>query len=295
MSTENSYKSSPFWEHYHSVVLNHAIPEARAEWYLKWAQRFALSAPGALKNRSAEQVNAFLDNLAGQEGIEEWQVIQASEALRILFQDVLKVSWARQWPPVQGESDSEEKQPSFRDQANWGEVNALHKHLFDRLRTEMRTRHYSIRTERAYEHWGRRFIAFHDLKSPKDLTPDSVKEYLEYLAEVREISASTQNQALNALVFIYEQVLHEPLGSVGDFTKAKRPQRLPVVLSRDEVDRLLENLTGVKGLMAGLLYGSGLRLMECLRLRVKDIDFAHPTADRRERRQGAEGPHYSPS
>lgn len=80
MSTENSYKSSPFWEHYHSVVLNHAIPEARAEWYLKWAQRFALSAPGTLKNRSAEQVNAFLDNLAGQEGIEEWQVIQASEA-----------------------------------------------------------------------------------------------------------------------------------------------------------------------------------------------------------------------
>jgi len=281
MSTENSNKTAAFWENYRSAVLKLSIPEARAEWYVKWAQRFALSAPGALKSRNASHVNAFLDNLSAQTSVEGWQVAQASEALRILYQDVLKVSWAQQWHsegrPVQEESgppDSEEKQPSFRDQANWGEINALHKPLFDRLRTEIRMRHYSIRTERAYEHWIRRFIGFHDLKSPKELTPDSVKEYLEYLAEVREISASTQNQALNALVFLYEQILHEPLGSIGDFTKAKRPQRLPVVLSREEVDSLLENLTGVKAIMAGLLYGSGLRLMECLRLRVKDVDFA---------------------
>ena len=282
MSIENSNKTAEFWESYRLVVLKHSVPEAKAEYYLKWAQSFAKSSSGPLRNRTALQINSFLDKLAAQEGIAQWQTVQASEALRILYQDLLNVSWAVQWPvegrPLQEENslppDSEENQSSFRDQAHWGEVNALHKEVFDRLRTEIRMRHYSIRTERAYENWVCRFIVFHSLKSPKDLTPDSVKEYLEYIAEVREISASTQNQALNALVFLYEQVLHEPLGSIGDFTRAKRPQRLPVVLSREEVDSLLKNLTGVKALMAGLLYGSGLRLMECLRLRVKDIDFA---------------------
>ena len=143
-----------------------------------------------------------------------------------------------------------------------------------RLRTELRVRHYSIRTERSYVQWVRRFIAFHNLKSPRELGPEAVKEYLEYLAEVRENAANTQNQALNALVFLYDQVLNNPFGPLGDFAKAKRPQRLPVVLTIEEVDRLLAQLTGVKALMAGHLYGSGLRLMECLRLRVKDVDFA---------------------
>ncbi|KKM73792.1 hypothetical protein LCGC14_1406920, partial [marine sediment metagenome] len=96
----------------------------------------------------------------------------------------------------------------------------------------------------------------------------------EYLTEEREVAASTQNQALNALVFLYEQVLKEPLGIIGEFTRAKRPKRLPVVLSREEVNRLLDALAGTHNLMAGLLYGGGLRLMECVRLRVKDVDFA---------------------
>jgi integron integrase len=121
----------------------------------------------------------------------------------------------------------------------------------------------------------RRFVTFHALKSPRDLGPEAVKEYLEYLAVARKVSASTQNQALNALVFLYEQVMGEPLGTVGEFTRAKRPKRLPVVLTREEVNRLLGVLTGTYRLMAGLLYGSGLRLMECMRLRVKDVDFAH--------------------
>ncbi|MDH4233421.1 MAG: integron integrase, partial [Nitrospirota bacterium] len=102
-----------------------------------------------------------------------------------------------------------------------------------------------------------------------------VQEYLEYLAVVRKISASTQNQALNALVFLFKNILGEPLSEMGVFTKAKRPQHLPVVLSVAETERLLEQLSDVKGLMAGLLYGSGLRLMECLRLRVLDLDFDH--------------------
>ncbi|MGH8064067.1 MAG: phage integrase N-terminal SAM-like domain-containing protein [Candidatus Entotheonellia bacterium] len=163
---------------------------------------------------------------------------------------------------------------SFRDEGSSSEVDTQHQAVLSRLRTEIRTRHYSLRTERAYEHWIRRFATFHSLKSPHELGPEAVKEYLEFLAEERQVSASTQNQALNALVFLYEQVLGEPLGTIGDFTRAKRPKRLPVVLTREEVKRLLDALSGTSRLMAGLLYGSGMRLMECVRLRVKDVDFA---------------------
>ena len=286
MSTEKSSKDNIFWEKYLAIVASHSIPGAKAEWYLKWATKFALSLPGVpLKRRSIEQVKAFLEELAAKPNVKEWQAQQASEALRILYQDFLDAPWSRPWPYTAGAAQaakgpkdtlpvSVEIRPAFRDESLPHEIEVLYKDIFKRLSTEIRTRHYSIRTEKSYEHWVRRFIAFHGLSSPRELTPASVKEYLEYLAEERQVSASTQNQALNALVFLYDQVLHEPLGPIGEFTRAKRPQRIPVVLSAEEVGRLLENLSGTKALMAGLLYGSGLRLMECLRLRVKDIDFA---------------------
>jgi site-specific recombinase XerD len=120
-----------------------------------------------------------------------------------------------------------------------------------------------------------RFLTFHELKSPRELGPETVKGHLEYLAVERKVSASTQNQALNALVFLCEQVIGEPLGTIGEFTHAKRPKRLPVVLTREEVNCLLGALTGPYRLMAGLSYGSGLRLMDRMRLRMKDVDFAH--------------------
>ena len=101
-----------------------------------------------------------------------------------------------------------------------------------------------------------------------------MKTYLDYLAVEREVAASTQNQALNALVFFYGQVLRKSLGEMEEFTRAKRPRRLPEVMTRDEVQTLLSKMRGITGLMAGVMYGSGLRLMECVRLRVKDIDFA---------------------
>jgi integron integrase len=164
---------------------------------------------------------------------------------------------------------------SFRDEVAAHEVEARHQAVLSQLQTAMRTRHYSFRTEQAYVHWMRRFVTFHELQSPQDLGPEAVKAYLDYLAVAQNVSASTQNQALNALVFLYEQVMGEPLGTIGEFTRAKRPKRLPVVLTREEVNRMLGALPETYRLMAGLLYGSGLRLMECVRLRVKDVDFAH--------------------
>lgn len=139
---------------------------------------------------------------------------------------------------------------------------------------KLRAGHYSQRTEEAYLGWIRRFIRFHGGRHPRELREPAVVAFLEDLAGPGKVSASTQNQALNALSFLYEHVLEQKLGSLGEFARARRPERLPVVLSREEARALLAALDGSMRLIAELLYGCGLRLLECLRLRVKDIDFA---------------------
>lgn len=285
MSIKILPEKKDFWQSYRASVLKQGIPETQAKWYVTWAESFAKFQKGVpLKARSAKQVKAFLSNLENQPAIEVWQVEQAQKALRLLYVDFLKVPWATgKTPPVNNTNEQfifsriqnadVLLKNEFRDTPVSKEVVIRYGDIIKRLRTEIRSRHYSIRTEQAYEDWVRRFVTFHNLKSPRDLGANAVKEYLEYLAEVRKVAASTQNQALNALVFLYEKVLEEPLGAMGDFTRAKRPRRLPVVLTRNEVSRLLDQMSGTYGLMAGLLYGGGLRLMECVRLRIKDVDF----------------------
>jgi len=146
--------------------------------------------------------------------------------------------------------------------------------LSEVVREKLRAGHYSHRTEEAYLGWIRRYIRFHGGGHPRDLREAAVVAFLEDLAGPGKVSASTQNQALNALVFLYEHVLEQKLGSLGEFARARRPARLPVVLSQEEARVLLAALEGSMRLIGELLYGSGLRLLECLRLRVKDIDFA---------------------
>ena len=146
--------------------------------------------------------------------------------------------------------------------------------LPDVVHEKLRAGHYSHRTEEAYLGWIRRFIRFHGGRHPRELREPAVVAFLEDLAGPGKVSASTQNQALNALNFLYQHVLEQPLGSLGNFAWARRPERLPVVLSKEEVQSLLEALEGSMRLIAQLLYGCGLRLLECLRLRIQDIDFA---------------------
>ncbi len=145
--------------------------------------------------------------------------------------------------------------------------------LLDQVRDAVRTLHYSIRTEQAYVNWIRQFILFHNKRHPRDMGGDEVQSFLTFLAARRNVSASTQNQALAAILFLYKQVLKVDLDWLDQFQRAKKPKRLPVVFTRHEVQRLLTCLDGQNQLMANLLYGAGLRLMECLRLRVADIDF----------------------
>ncbi len=146
--------------------------------------------------------------------------------------------------------------------------------LLDQVRDVLRAKHYSYRTEEAYVDWIRRFILFHNKRHPAEMGAPEIQAFLTYLATERKVSASTQNQALSALLFLYREVLHKEIDTIL-LSSAKRPERLPAVLTREEVRRLLSHLTGVHKLMAQLLYGSGLRLMECLRLRVKDVDFEY--------------------
>lgn len=145
--------------------------------------------------------------------------------------------------------------------------------LLDRVRDAIRQRHYSYRTEQAYLHWIRRYIYFHEKQHPAGLGATEVTAFLTHLARDRSVAAATQNQALSALLFLYGQVLGVKLPWMDDIVRAKRPVRVPVVLTCEETAALLGQLQGVKWLMASLLYGAGLRLNECLRLRVKDIDF----------------------
>jgi integron integrase len=147
--------------------------------------------------------------------------------------------------------------------------------LLDEVRQVLRLKHYSFRTEQAYCEWIKRFIRFSGMRHPRDLGEPEVTAFLSHLASVQHVSSSTQNQAFSAILFLYAQVLDQKLGWLEGVERAKRPSRIPVVLSKEEVNLVLSTLTGEYRLMAELLYGSGLRLMECLRLRVKDLDFGY--------------------
>lgn len=145
--------------------------------------------------------------------------------------------------------------------------------LLERVRDVIRFHHYSIRTEEAYSSWIKRYIYFHKKRHPKDMGVKEIKEFLTYLAVHRKVSASTQNQAFNALLFLYKKVLEIDLPKIDDVTRAKKSQHLPVVFTRNEIKALLSQFDGTKWLIYNLIYGCGFRIMECMRLRIKDIDF----------------------
>jgi integrase len=148
------------------------------------------------------------------------------------------------------------------------------KKLLEQVRDTIRLKHYSIRTEESYITWIKRYIFFHNKRHPNQLGRADIEAFLTHLAVDQKVAASTQNQALSALLFLYRNVLNTPLDLRIDAIRAKKPKRLPTVSTKDETLEVIELLSGSQRLMAKLLYGTGLRLMECLRLRVKDLDFA---------------------
>ncbi len=256
-----------FWLAFRRHLLERGIAEPRVKWYVTWVRRFARSVQGVpLRDHSLEHVGRFFDGLGRDPDIQPWQISQAFEGLRLFYQGYLQCAWAKNWPGLKALTGAGEA-------PRGAELSTGNDPVLDRVRSEIRLRQYSIRTEKAYLDWITRFLSFHNNQHPSSLAAGAVKLYLEYLVERKNVAASTQNQALNALVFLFEQVLEQPLGDLGEYLRAKKPKRLPTVLSRGEVESLLGRMDGAPALMAGILYGSGLRLMECARLRVKDIDF----------------------
>jgi len=158
--------------------------------------------------------------------------------------------------------------------------------LLDRVRQTLRTNRYSPHTESAYVDWIKRYIRFHGVRHPQEMGAEEVKAFLSHLATEMNVAASTQNQAFSALLFLYQEVLKERLPWIDDIVRSKRPKKVPVVLTQDEARQVLSRMTGTPRLMAHLLYGSGLRVMECVRLRIKDVDLGYLQITLREGKGG---------
>lgn len=145
--------------------------------------------------------------------------------------------------------------------------------LLNRVRTELRTKHYSQRTEQAYVNWIKRYILFHNKKHPSEMGEEEIKKFVNYLAVKERVSSSTQNQALQAILFLYKNILNKEIGWIENIKKATRVKHLPVVLNKEEVKDIFNNLEGIVLLISKLLYGSGMRLGECIKTRIKDLDL----------------------
>jgi integron integrase len=226
------------------------VPENRVPYYISWVSRFFASCDKEPGDKfSQDEVDRFLQKLG--KNAEDWQIKQASEAVS-LFQ------FSRRQQPL--------KKNDLSVDIHW-------KTVADEMTRALRLKHRSLTTEKTYIGWLRDFYRFQKGQSPYGLESAHVKDYLSHLAVERKVSASTQNQAFNALLFLFRNVLNKDIENLQGAVRAYPKRRLPVVLTQQEVRRLLDKLEGTSHLMAQLIYGCGLRLKECIRLRVKDIDF----------------------
>ena len=285
--------ATEFWTLYEQALISDGIEKKALPWARKRIEYF-IESTGRVKlsDKTAEDITGYLCKQVAAGRLDDWQHEQLVDALRALFVQVVKAPWAQAFPWEKWKSphlhfaadidyyasDSVSlhaaRQPTtFRDSLEGMRVRDQFGKELKTLREEIRRRNYSIRTEHTYETWVMRYLTFHEYRAPRALDEADVREYLSYLANTRKVGAATQNQALCAIVLFCKVALGSPLGDFSDFARAKRPKKLPVVLTHEEVGRLFAHLEGTSYVMAGLLYGAGLRLMECIRLRVQDVDF----------------------
>ncbi len=275
-----------FWRAYFETLRLFRIPEKARPWYRRHAESFMRSCPDLrLREHSAETVTRWLEAQGRDPLTQDWRFRQQADALRLLFAQHLRLEWAAgfDWDAwIQGSAALGSDHPTLArtyemiDKAVAVADNPLGARFPDHYRrflAVMRTRGYSVNTEKTYLGWVNRYILFHGAKDPFVGAERAVASFLEHLALKRKVASATQAQALNALVFIFAQVLERPLGEIGSFRHANRPRRLPTVLSQAEVQTLFRHLHGRSSLMIRLMYGTGLRVMECVRLRVMELDF----------------------
>jgi integron integrase len=274
------------WQQYIHLLSLRKVPEKARRYYVRYVEELIRESDQTpLLNLSREVLEAFLRRRANNTRMEDWQVRQCVDAIQLLMEELAHAPVAKEidWSAWRYGASLAEDHPTLAGDQSVSKVVVKEasrlgvmdqQDVLEQMVVAIRERHYSIRTEKAYLNWAARFFAFCKHIGTAEPDPGSVQRYLQHLAIERKVSASTQNQALNALVFLFDKVLLKPLGEI-EFPRARRPKRLPVVLTRDEVGRLLGRMEGLYGLMAGLMYGTGMRLMECVRLRVMDIDFGN--------------------
>ncbi len=278
------------WARFAMGLSSRGVDPARHEFCRIWVRKFlAFIKPRKFEEAVKEDVEGFVVRLL-EDGKAGWQLDQAVLALRVMFEEVDPRRWATPWTvevPAEvkdglgnGRAAELPRGPvgdkaRFDGRTDEGDVPEKYGAFMEQVRESLRLARYSYRTEKTYLDWVRRFIVFAQPAARSDIAWVAAQEYLDYLTLVRRVSGSTLNQALSALQFVFRGVLRKPAGGAGEATRPARRERLPTVLGREEVKSLLGEMQGTGLLMAQLMYGAGLRVMECVRLRVKDVDFAN--------------------
>lgn len=277
-----------FWDRYFATIQLFRIPEKISPWYKKHVEAFIQFLPDIrLRDRKPEHIEQWLTQIGRSSDLEDWQFRQRSDALRLLYCHYLKISWANEFDwaywmsgAMRLEADHATIARTYEiiDETVENPTNRLGKSFPDIYRqflVAVRLPDYAINTEKSYLSWINRFLDFHKNTNPEKLAEPEVAAFLEYLVIKRNVAGSTQAQALNALVFFFAHVLEKPLGKIGSFKKSSRPQRIPTVLSPEEIKHLFAELSGLQGFMVRLMYGTGMRITECVRLRIIDLDFSY--------------------
>ncbi len=280
-----------FWDRYIQALRKQGVKPPFDRWHVKRAEQFIKAHPEqSLLDLGPEAVQQYLRRLGHKGHLKAWQYQQVVRAIQKLY-STINAAWAKQFDWQYWMDAAQTLEPEHVSTARdapaptpvrlaervadtrLAPIVHAHPRLFESFSSTVAARGLAISTEKTYLAWTCRFIAHLQSKPPESASETDVQEFLSALVTQRNVAASTQNQALNALVFFFRHVLQRPLGEIEAVERAKRPKRLPVVLSHKEVKALLNELNGVSYLVAALLYGSGMRLMEALRLRVKDVDF----------------------
>ena len=293
---------SHFWENYINISKSYGVKPGALRWYVRHAEEYIKAHKATrLSLHTPDILEAYLRDKGRNKHLEDWQYKQVIDALRIMFTDMVKLPWAVSfaWDDWLTAADQLPDGHASIARESFNEISPdkelfsleLYKDIpkgliktvyesypdyLNKLVYIIRAKYHSIRTEQTYLSWVVRFIKFHNLREPSDYSAHEIRLFLDYLAIRRNVAMATQQQALNALVFFYKQVLEKEPGEIGQFQQSRKPKRLPVVLTRDEVSRIFESIhSPLALLMLNLLYGCGMRLMECLRLRVLDVDFGY--------------------
>jgi site-specific recombinase XerD len=278
------------WQAFMEICRRAGIKDKALRWYIVRVERYLRAHPGrAPDDHECGDVQDYLERAGRESRLPAWLFRQLVHALQLFFCEVVRAQWAatfdwRYWLDAARELEPDHPTLAVHHQPI---ASAVLKHdgdqqpfslplLEQQLAARIRLKNYSIRTEEAYVSWVSRYVRFHDGRDPRTLDNAAIAAYLNHLALDRNVTPSTQGQALSALVFLYEQVLDREVGSIAGLVAAKKPRRLPTVLTREEVRRVLACVQDQSfALIVGLLYGTGMRLLECVRLRIKEVDFGY--------------------